>query len=88
MQSKGAIKLFAIVLVIASLYQLSFSFKTRSVEKAAGKKFLFMIVHEFVGMKRNHDKCIFLFTFILRRFKASLFVSPCHDPVPVSIETL
>ncbi len=37
MQSKGAIKLFAIVLVIASLYQLSFSFKTRSVEKAAAE---------------------------------------------------
>lgn len=37
MQSKGAIKLFAIILVIASLYQLSFSFKTRSVEKAAAE---------------------------------------------------
>ena len=35
MQSKGAIKLLAILLAIACIYQLSFSFKTRSVEKAA-----------------------------------------------------
>lgn len=35
MQSKGAIKLLAILLGIACIYQLSFSFKTRSVEKAA-----------------------------------------------------
>jgi len=35
MQSKGAIKLLAILLVIACIYQLSFSFVTRKVEKAA-----------------------------------------------------
>ena len=35
MQSKGAVKLLAILLVIACLYQLSFSFITRRVEKAA-----------------------------------------------------
>ena len=35
MQSKGAIKLLAILLAIACIYQLSFSFKTRSVEKKA-----------------------------------------------------
>lgn len=35
MQSKGVIKSIAILLVIACIYQLSFSFKTRSVEKAA-----------------------------------------------------
>ncbi|MEG1983193.1 MAG: protein translocase subunit SecDF [Alistipes sp.] len=35
MQSKGAIKLLAILLGLACIYQLSFSFKTRSVEKAA-----------------------------------------------------
>ena len=35
MQSKGAIKLLAILLGIACIYQLSFSFKARSVEKAA-----------------------------------------------------
>ncbi|MBO5216418.1 MAG: protein translocase subunit SecDF [Alistipes sp.] len=35
MQSKGAIKLFAILLVIASIYELSFSFVTRSVESDA-----------------------------------------------------
>ena len=35
MQSKGAIKLFTILLVIGCIYQLSFSFVTRSVEKAA-----------------------------------------------------
>ena len=35
MQSKGAIKLFAILLIIASVYQLSFSFITRGVEKDA-----------------------------------------------------
>ncbi len=37
MQSKGAIKWFAILLVIACLYQLSFSFVTRSVEKDAAE---------------------------------------------------
>ncbi len=37
MQSKGAIKLLAILLAIACLYQLSFTFKTRSVEKAAAR---------------------------------------------------
>ena len=35
MQSKGAVKLLAILLVIACVYQLSFSFITRKVEKAA-----------------------------------------------------
>lgn len=35
MQSKGAIKLLAILLALACLYQLSFTFKTRSVEKKA-----------------------------------------------------
>ena len=35
MQSKGAIKLFTILLVIGCIYQLSFSFVTRNVEKAA-----------------------------------------------------
>lgn len=35
MQSKGAIKLLAVLLAIACIYQLSFTFKTRSVEKAA-----------------------------------------------------
>ena len=35
MQSKGAVKLLAILLVIACVYQLSFSFITRGVEKDA-----------------------------------------------------
>ncbi len=37
MQSKGAIKLLAVLLAIACIYQLSFTFKTRSVEKAAAR---------------------------------------------------
>ena len=37
MQSKGAIKLLAALLAIACIYQLSFTFKTRSVEKAAAQ---------------------------------------------------
>ena len=37
MQSKGAIKLFTILLVIGCIYQLSFSFVTRNVEKAAAE---------------------------------------------------
>ncbi|MFI3265353.1 MAG: protein translocase subunit SecDF [Rikenellaceae bacterium] len=37
MQSKGAIKLLAISLAIACIYQLSFTFKARSVEKDAVK---------------------------------------------------
>ena len=35
MQSKGAVKLFAVLMVIACVYQLSFSFVARKVEKAA-----------------------------------------------------
>ena len=35
MQSKGVIKLLAILLAIACIYQLSFSLKARSVEKKA-----------------------------------------------------
>ncbi|MDE7123481.1 MAG: protein translocase subunit SecDF, partial [Alistipes sp.] len=35
MQSKGFIKLLAVLLALACVYQLSFSFKTRNVEKAA-----------------------------------------------------
>jgi len=35
MQSKGFIKLIAVLLALACVYQLSFTFKTRSVEKQA-----------------------------------------------------
>ena len=37
MQSKGALKLFTILLVIGCIYQLSFSFITRNVEKNAAE---------------------------------------------------
>ena len=37
MQSKGFIKLIAVLLVLACVYQLSFTFKTRSVEKKAAE---------------------------------------------------
>lgn len=37
MQSKGAIKLLAVLLAIACIYQLSFSVKTRSVERKAAE---------------------------------------------------
>ena len=37
MQSKGAIKLLAVLLAVACISQLSFTFKTRSVEKAAAR---------------------------------------------------
>ncbi|MFR9603800.1 MAG: protein translocase subunit SecDF [Rikenellaceae bacterium] len=37
MQSKGAIKLLAALLALACIYQLSFTFKARSVEKAAAE---------------------------------------------------
>ncbi len=37
MQSKGAIKLLAVLLALASIYQLSFTFKSRSVEKQAAE---------------------------------------------------
>ncbi|MBP3482120.1 MAG: protein translocase subunit SecDF [Alistipes sp.] len=37
MQSKGAIRLLAILLAIACIFQLSFTLKTRNVEKAAAK---------------------------------------------------
>ena len=37
MQSKGAIKLLADLLALACVYQLSFTFKTRSVEKKASE---------------------------------------------------
>ncbi|MDE6858537.1 MAG: protein translocase subunit SecD, partial [Alistipes sp.] len=37
MQSKGAIKLLAVLLALACIYQLSFSFKTRSIERKAAE---------------------------------------------------
>ena len=37
MQSKGFIKLIAVLLALACVYQLSFTFKTRSVEKKAAE---------------------------------------------------
>ena len=37
MQSKGAIKLLAVLFALACVYQLSFTFKTRSVEKKASE---------------------------------------------------
>ncbi|MFR9649739.1 MAG: hypothetical protein SNG96_04585 [Rikenellaceae bacterium] len=37
MQSKGFIKLFALALVVASIYQLSFTFVSRNVEKRAAE---------------------------------------------------
>ena len=37
MQSKGFIKLIAVLLVLACVYQLSFTFKTRNVEKKAAE---------------------------------------------------
>ena len=37
MQSKGAVKLFAILLAVVCLYQLSFTFVTRNVENKARK---------------------------------------------------
>ncbi len=37
MQSKGAIKLLALLLALACIYQLSFTFKARSVERAAAQ---------------------------------------------------
>ena len=35
MQNKGAIRLFAILLALVSLYQLWFSVKTKSIESSA-----------------------------------------------------
>ena len=37
MQSKGFIKLIAVLLALACVYQLSFTFKTRGVEKKAAE---------------------------------------------------
>ena len=37
MQNKGAIRFFAILFGLVCLYQLSFTFKVRSVEKAAAE---------------------------------------------------
>ena len=37
MQNKGVIKLLAVILAVFSLYQLSFSFVTRQVEKRAAE---------------------------------------------------
>ncbi|MFR9566829.1 MAG: protein translocase subunit SecDF, partial [Rikenellaceae bacterium] len=37
MQSKGAIKLLAVLLTLACIYQLSFTFKASSVEKKAAE---------------------------------------------------
>ena len=40
MQSKGFIKLIAVLLALACVYQLSFTFKTRGVEKQDTRMFI------------------------------------------------
>ncbi len=66
MQNRGAILTFAILLALVSLYQLSFTFKTRQVEKAARayaqgdpeKEFNYLdsisgeVVYNFLGLKK------------------------------------
>lgn len=54
MQSKGAIKLVAVLLALACVFQLSFSFKTRSVEKAAEKYAAGYEVEERDSMVRHY----------------------------------
>ena len=55
-------------------------------EIAAGKKFSPVMIHEPVGMERDHNDSIFGFAFIFKGFKMCLFFSPCHNTVPVSAE--
>ena len=54
MQSKGAIKLVAVLLALACVFQLSFSFKTRSVEKTAEKYAAGYEVEERDSMVRHY----------------------------------
>ena len=62
MQSKGAIKLLAILLAIACIYQLSFSFKTRSVEKKAAAYAAEGLSSAAVIYDKQEDKIILVYT--------------------------
>ncbi|MFI3302934.1 MAG: protein translocase subunit SecDF [Rikenellaceae bacterium] len=53
MQSKGAIKLLAALLALACIYQLSFTFKARSVENAAAE-YAAQFSAEEVGSQEQH----------------------------------
>jgi len=54
MQSKGAIKLVAVLLALACIFQLSFTFKTRSVEKKAERYAAGYGVEERDSMARHY----------------------------------
>ncbi len=72
MQNKGAIRLFAILLALVSLYQLSFTFKTRSVENDAKafatKNNLVDPVKEFNYLDSMANKTVYNFAFGLRPY--------------------
>ena len=54
MQSKGAIKLLAVLLAIACIFQLSFTLKTRNVEKKAAKYAAAYPVEEQAAMEQYY----------------------------------
>ncbi len=54
MQSKGAIKLLAILLALACIYQLSFTFKSKSVESAAAQYAAQFSVEEAASQEQHY----------------------------------
>ena len=54
MQSKGFIKLIAVLLALACVYQLSFTFKTRSVEKKAAEYAAQFPLEEQAGAEQHY----------------------------------
>lgn len=54
MQSKGFIKLIAVLLALACVYQLSFTFKTRSVEKQAAEYAAQFPLEEQAGAEQHY----------------------------------
>lgn len=68
MQNKGAIRLFAILLALVSLYQLFFTFKTRSIENDAKAFAKGDPVKEFNYLDSMANKTVYNFAFGLRPY--------------------
>ena len=68
MQNKGAIRLFAILLALVSLYQLVFTFQTRKVENRAAE-----YAQMRAGAEASPEQ--------LRAFEVHYLDSMAHEPV-------
>ncbi|TRX65790.1 protein translocase subunit SecDF [Carboxylicivirga sp. M1479] len=68
MQNKGAIRLFAILLVLVSLYQLMFTFQTRRVENVAKEMAGGDAEKEFAYLDSIKNETVYNFLWVARKY--------------------